>query len=91
MDVFFISHEDFIADTDKEIGSVRQRMNQMAFQKFRFTKKEDTTHVKYTLKIDKSKYKPQLDGQEYTLLTIDKNTKKYNWQGLETWKKILDA
>lgn len=90
INVIFIAHEDFIAKKEEEFSSgVKQRCNQMAFQKIRCEKTEDKDKIVYHVIIDKQKYNAVQEGQKINVIINDKVKKQIEWKGQDLWNLIL--
>lgn len=83
----FISHEDFIEDLiaspDRKISVVKQKTNQMMWQKIRTSRTDINGTVEYTYVIDKSKYKAVAEGKSSIFLSVEGD--KFNWTGEKVW------
>lgn len=86
---FFIAHEDFIAEKEEALSSVKQKTNQMMFQKILTKKEDDFDKVLFKAVIHKSKYNIQLENKEYILAEVNKETGSVKFQAEQVWKDIL--
>ena len=86
IDKFFIAHEDFIQNADKEMSSAKRKANQLVFQKVRFERFDTPTEIIFRATIDKSKTDSSLEGRTIDFLQIDKETKKVMWYG----RKVME-
>lgn len=82
----YIAHEDFIVD--KESSSVKQKTNQMMFQKVLMKRVIDFDKVNFTSTLHKSKYDIHLEDATYTIATVDKEKNQFIFDGKQLWDKI---
>lgn len=84
----YIAHEDFIVD--KESSSVKQKTNQMMFQKILMKKVVDFGKVNFTATLHKSKYDIHLEDETYTIATVDKEKNESDFNAVKVWQDIED-
>ncbi len=84
IDTFFIAHEDFIQKQDREISALKEKMNQMAFQKIRCIRKDLPDRVEYSSVIDKNKLRTETEGRETVFCEVVKGG--INEEGKAFWK-----
>ncbi len=87
---FFIAHEDFIAEKEEQLSTVKQKTNQMMFQKILTYKDDNAEKVVFRGIIHKSKYNIRLESKEYVLAEVDKATNNIKFQAEKVWKDILE-
>lgn len=86
---FFISHEDFIAEENKEMSAIKSKTNQLMFQKLRCLREDTADEVIYKVVVDKSKYDSAIEGHEMVFLKVNKKDKKVEWKGQEVLQLIM--
>ena len=83
----FIAHEDFrpnpITSVEEQMSQVKIKTNAMIYTKIFMTRIDKLDHVIFKAKIDKNKYKLALEGKEYLVGSVEKNSNKIIWKGNE--------
>ena len=77
---FFIAHEDFIPKDNTDLASVKQKTNQLVYQKLRCIRTDNVDTVIFKVIVDKNKFAVTTEGKEIEFCKVDKNTEKVKWE-----------
>jgi len=88
MHKFFIAHEDFIPKDSVDLAQVKQKTNQMMFQKLRCIREDNMDFVIFKGIIDKNKFAAATEGKEIEFCRVDKRKNTADWTGEKIFEII---
>lgn len=86
---FYIAHEDFIISNDEKSSAVKDKTNQMMFQKILCEKQNNFESTDFLATVHKSKFDVRQEGKKLQFISVQKKTGDFDFSGEEVIKQFI--